>query len=97
MDLREKLRKENIDPAKLEKGLKHIGLNLEKFNSFQEEDNPNLLELFRIALDLQPTSTKFMKMDLRSKLEKVLKGQPINNHGNSIATKEITEKKSTIK
>lgn len=93
MDLREKLLKENIDPAKLEKGLKHIGLNLEKFNSVQEEYNPNLLELFRIAVDIQPTSTKFTKMDLRSKLEKVLKRQPINNQSNTVAAKKVTEKK----
>ncbi|MBK8848630.1 MAG: cold-shock protein [Saprospiraceae bacterium] len=32
-------------------------------------------------------------MDLRSKLEKVLKGQPINNHSNTVAAKEVTEKK----
>ncbi len=32
-------------------------------------------------------------MDLRSKLEKVLKGQPINNHSNTVAPKEVTEKK----
>ena len=93
MELREKLHKENIDPAKLEKSLKHIGLNLEKFNSVQKEYNPNLLELFRIAVDIQPTSTKFMKMDLRSKIEKVLKGQPINNHSSTVAAKEVTEKK----
>lgn len=73
MNLRDKLLSENIDPLKLEKGLKLIGLKISQFDSIQEESTPYLLELFRIAMDIQPTSTKLMKMDVRLKLEKVLK------------------------
>ncbi|MFO1374756.1 MAG: UvrD-helicase domain-containing protein, partial [Agitococcus sp.] len=93
MSLRDKLLSENIDSIKLEKGLKNIGLNLESFNRVQEGHYPNLLELFRIAVDIHSASTRFTKMDLRSKLEKVLKGQPINNQSNTVAAKDVTEKK----
>ena len=94
MELRDKLLSENIDPVKLLKGLKHIGLNLSRFDGVVEEQVPGLLELFKIAVDIDPkTTTKFNKMDLRSKLEKVLKGQPINNHNNTVAAKEVSEKK----
>lgn len=97
MELRDKLLTENIDPAKLDKGLKHIGLNLERFSNVQEEHNPTLLELFRIALDIQPTSTKLMKMDVRSKLEKILKGQKVISPIKAEVPKAVVvEKKETF-
>jgi RecQ family ATP-dependent DNA helicase len=94
MELNNILNTENINIEQLQKGLKHIGLNLSRFDGVVEEQVPGLLELFKIAVDIDPkTTTKFTKMDLRSKLEKVLKGQPINNHSNTVAAKEVTEKK----
>jgi RecQ family ATP-dependent DNA helicase len=94
MELNNILNTENINIEQLQKGLKHIGLNLSRFDGVVEEQVPGLLELFKIAVDIDPkTTTKFTKMDLRSKLEKVIKGQPINNHSNTVAAKEVTEKK----
>jgi ATP-dependent DNA helicase RecQ len=94
MPIADILNNKNIDIERLQKGLKHIGLNLSRFDGVSEEQIPGLLELFKIAVDIDPkASTKFTKIDLRSKLEKVLKGQPINNHRSTIATKEVTDKK----
>jgi len=94
MQLSNILNTENINIDQLQKGLKHIGFNLSRFAGVAEEQIPGLLKLFKIAVDIDPkTSTKFTKMDLRSKLEKVLKGQPINNHSNTVAAKGVTEKK----
>ena len=77
MTITDKLIIANIDSDKLQKGLKHIGLNLSRFDGVVEEQVPGLLELFKIAVDIDPkTTTKFTKMDLRSKLEKVLKAKP---------------------
>ena len=74
MELNNILNTENINIEQLQKGLKHIGLNLSRFDGVVEEQVPGLLELFKIAIDIDPkTTTKFTKMDLRSKLEKVLK------------------------
>jgi cold shock CspA family protein len=95
MELNNILNTENINIEQLQKGLKHIGLNLSRFDGVVEEQIPGLLELFKVAVVIDPkTTTKFTKMDLRSKLEKVLKGQPINNHSKTVATKEVTEKKA---
>ena len=95
MELNNILNNENVDIEQLQKGLKHIGLNLSKFENIQEEQVPGLIELFKIAVDVDPkTTTKFTKMDLRSKLDKVLKGQPLSNHNNvnTVAAKAIPEK-----
>jgi ATP-dependent DNA helicase RecQ len=97
MELRDKLLSENIDPAKLDKVLKYIGLNLNRFSNVQEEHNPTLLELFRIALDIQPTSTKLMKMDVRLKLERLLKGQKVISPIKADVPKAaVLEKKETF-
>ena len=94
MKLNNLINNENINIELLQKGLKHIGLNLSKFDGVAEEQVPVLIALFKIAVDIDPkTTTKFNKMDLRSKLEKVLKGHPINNHSNTLAPKAVTEKK----
>lgn len=98
MDLINILNTENINIEQLQKGLKHIGLNLSRFDGVAAEQVPGLIELFKIAVDIDPkNTTKFTKMDIRSKLEKVLKGKPINNHSNTLATKEVTEKKVILK
>ncbi len=93
MNLTYLLNSEGINIEQLQKGLKHIGLNISKFDSAQEDQIPGLIELFKIAVDIDPrTTTKFNKMDLRSKLEKVLKGQPVTIHNNSVAITETSEK-----
>lgn len=98
MDLNNILNTENINVEQLQKGLKYIGLNLSRFDGVAEEQVPGLIKLFKIAVDIDPkNTTKFTKMDLRSKLEKVLKGKPINNHSNTVAAKEVTEKKVILK
>lgn len=93
MTLNKILNTENINIEQLQKGLKHIGLNLSRFDGIVEEQVPGLIELFKIAVDIDPkNTTKYAKMDLRSKLEKVLKAKSINNHSNTVATKEVTGK-----
>ncbi|MCF2518523.1 DEAD/DEAH box helicase [Dyadobacter sp. CY351] len=75
MNLNDILNKELIDIADLKKGLKHIGLELSRFEDIGQEQLPSVIELFRIAVNIDPkTSTKLTKMDVRLKLEKVLKG-----------------------
>ncbi len=94
MELATILNDESVNIEHLQKGLKHIGLNLSKFDCINEDQIPDLLELFKIAVDIDSkTTNKFIKMDIRSKLDKILKGQPVNTHNNSVAIKEITEKK----
>lgn len=86
MELDNILNTENINIEQLQKGLKHIGLNLSRFDGVAEEQVPVLLELFIRAVDIDPQkATKFEKLDLRSKLEKVLKGKSI------IITKEAVK------
>ena len=76
MDLKQILIDEQIDVVKLEKGLKHIGFKLTKFDAVKEEHFPGLIELFKIATNVDPNkTTKFVKMDLRAKLDKCIKGQ----------------------
>lgn len=93
MKILEKLNIANIDSEKLQRGLKHLGLNLSKFDNIEEEERvSDLIELFKIAIDVDPkVTTKFTKMDIRSKLEKVLKGQSINNRNNNNITQETPE------
>ena len=74
------LNKENINIKQLEKGLKVIGLNLSRFDGVPEERIPVLIGLFKTALDLDPvTTTKLIKMDIRSKLEKVLRNTVVSS------------------
>ncbi len=95
MELNKILNTENINIEQLQKGLKHIRLNLSRFDCVVEEQVPGLLELFKIAVDIDPKiTTKFIKMDLRSKLEKVLKGHQINNHSNIVDNIEVTKIKA---
>ncbi|MDX2278439.1 MAG: UvrD-helicase domain-containing protein [Saprospiraceae bacterium] len=94
MELNDILSTENINIEQLQKGLKHIGLNLSIFDGVVEEQVPGLIELFKITVDIDPkTTTKFFKIDLRSKLVKVSKGQIISNHNDTVASKEENKKK----
>lgn len=98
MDLNELLLAENINIEQLQKGLKHIGLNLSRFDGVLEEQIPVLIELLKIAVDIDPkVSTKFTKMDLRSKLEKVLKGQQVNKQNNVVVSEIDLFKKGVSK
>ncbi len=93
MSLNIELNNHNINTEDLQKGLKHIGLNLSRFDSVGEARFSELIQLFKIAVDIEPkTTSKFIKMDLRSKLEKIIKGQPINNHS-AIVSSDVAEKK----
>ena len=98
MDLINILNTENINIEQLQKGLKHIGLNLSRFDGVAEEKIPVLIELFKIAVDIDPkTSTKFAKIDLRSKLEKVLKGQQVIIKNSIEVSEKISAKKEVYK
>lgn len=94
MTITDKLLSENIDAEKLQIVLKLIGLNLARFDNVKEEGVADLIELFRIAVEIDPrTTTKYTRMDLRSKLEKVLKGQRVSNYHSLIPAKAAPENK----
>jgi RecQ family ATP-dependent DNA helicase len=96
MELNNILNTNNINIEQLQKGLKHIGLNLSRFEDVPDEQALVLLELFRLVVEIDPkTVTRFTKIDLRHKLDKVLKGLPVNNRRNTAAAKEATEQKET--
>ena len=98
MELNHLLNTENIKSEELQKGLKQIGLSLSKFEHIPEDQFPVLLELFKLAVTIDPrTTTKFTKIDIRSKLEKVLKGQKVNIQSCNEASEIITEKEETFK
>jgi hypothetical protein len=86
MELNDILNTENINIEQLQKGLKHIGLDLTRFDGIVSEQVPNLLELFKIALTIDPKSSKLTKMDLRAKLEKVIK---FNSNTNNRPSSEL--------
>ena len=96
MIIKDLLNKENINIDVLQKGLKHIGLDVSKFASINENQTPELIELFKLTLDVDPQKTsKFKKLELRTKLEKIIKGQK-NNIANIESVNETQLKKSTI-
>ncbi|WP_138994892.1 UvrD-helicase domain-containing protein [Larkinella sp. C7] len=70
---------ENINIEKLQVGLKHIGFTLSKFDNIQQRNILEFIELFKIAVEINPQTSKFTKMDLRLKLEKLLKKQYLYN------------------
>jgi RecQ family ATP-dependent DNA helicase len=94
MELTDKLKNENINPEKLEKGLKSIGLNLSRFNNIREEQFPALIELFNVALDITPSISKYTKIEIRSKLDKILKGQQIVKEDIHVLTNKLAVKKT---
>ncbi|MCD8080340.1 MAG: DEAD/DEAH box helicase [Bacteroides sp.] len=68
----------HIDADLLRKGLKNIGLELSRFEGVAEEQLPLLIELFKTALTIDPhKSSRFMKLDLRKKLDHILKNRPV--------------------
>ena len=70
----------DIGLENLQKGLNHIGLNLWKFENVPKDQLPDLIELFKIVVGVDPHKTgKFIKTDLRVKLEKIIRGQRINS------------------
>jgi len=76
MRIEEFLEQENINPELLQKGLKHIGLDLSKFDNISDGFLPSLADLFKIAEGIDPHKTgKFIKLDVRSKLDKFLKAK----------------------
>jgi hypothetical protein len=92
MRLKDLIESKDIEIGKLEKGLKVIGLSLSKFENINEEYFSTLIELFKIAVNIDSkSSTKFTKIDIRSKLEKILKGQPISIQSNTISTIDVTD------
>ena len=85
---------QEINLENLQKGLKYIGLNLSRFETVRKELYPELIDLFKIAVDVNPnTTSKFTKMDLRTKLEKLLRGQTVKNHNNSVIAVTKSEKR----
>lgn len=78
MNISERLIKENIDIERLEKGLKYVGLELAKFDDVEENQIPLLIQLFRSVIDIEPKSSKYTKIDLRIRLDKIIKKQRSN-------------------
>lgn len=98
MDLNNILNSENINIEHLQKSLKEIGLNLSRFDGIAEEQIPSVIGLFKIAVntDLKST-TRLTRMDLRSKLEKVLKRKQEIIQNDSETSQEKSEKKEAYK
>ncbi|HUM50619.1 MAG TPA: UvrD-helicase domain-containing protein [Chitinophagales bacterium] len=93
MIIQELLNKENIDPNVLQKGLKFIGLDLSKFENINENQIPEVIELFKQTLDVDPhKTTKFKKLEIRTKLEKIIKRQK-----NSISNTEVGNNSQILK
>lgn len=66
----------SINSELLEKKLKHIGLNISRFDSVVKEQFPDLIDLFKTIADIDlKIISKFDRMVLRSKLEKIIKCQ----------------------
>jgi Cold shock proteins len=93
MTVLETLNKEFNDIERLKEGLKYIGLNLAKFDKVAEEQIPLLIQLFRSVIELESTSSKFAKMDLRLKLNKLIKEQQLNQN-DTISILKIKEPES---
>lgn len=92
MSLIEKLKNDGVNIETLDVKLKLIGLTLGKFETISEENASPILALFKIIVDTDiRTSTKFIKMDLRSKLEKAFKGQAVSIHNNSVVSRRLNE------
>ena len=80
MDLITVIQIEKIDITRLEKGLKTIGFNLSQFDNIPKEAFPLLIELFKKAVELDSkNTTKFIKLDLRSKFDKIIKEHKAND------------------
>ena len=76
MTLEEILNSNNLDIEMLQKGLKHLGLDLSKFKDINVNQISTLLELFKVVINIDPhKSNKFTKIDLRLRLEKIQKAQ----------------------
>jgi len=104
MTLEELLQKENINVELLKRGLKYIGLDLRKFDDISDHFHQSLTDLFRIAEGIDPhKTTKFTKLDVRSKLEKILKaereGQKLEVEGRKDIKQPVQDKdrKKTVK
>lgn len=96
MSLKEAINNENINEEALQKGLKYIGLDLSKFNQVPVDLFPQLIELFKIAINIDPhTSSKMVKMDTRSKLEKILRTKVANYDSSVNKTTTIPKESST--
>ncbi len=79
LTLTEILDKESIDIKLLQKGLRHLGLVLAGFDKIQDEQIPGLIELFKIVLTIDPVRTpRVKKMELRSKITKLINSTPLN-------------------
>lgn len=89
MRLSEILRIESIDIVHLEKGLKHIGLVLARFDKIPDEQIPGLIELFKIVLTVDPVKTpRVKKMELRSKITKLIDSKPQINAKDILETSD---------
>ncbi len=97
MELIKILENENVDIEQLQKGLKLIGLNLSRFENNEEKQISGLIELFKIVVNIDPkTTTKYTKVDLRLKLEKVLREQNLKIKNNLNVTGTVIEKRIDV-
>ena len=74
----DQLNEKGLNSEKLESGLKSLGLDFSKFENINLEQVPELVELFVLVEDINANITsKFVKIDLRLKLDKIIKGEKI--------------------
>lgn len=97
MNLTEIIESENLNIEQLQNGLQFLGLNLAQFNKVQESQIPILVKVFKSVISVDPhATTKFVKMDLRANLDKILKGQDVNIHNSPIENKTAFENKISL-
>lgn len=103
MKITEKLISADINIENLNKGLKCIGFDLSKFDEVAIERIPALIELFEKVVDINTKSNRFLKLDLRLKLERILKNQKeynksvIKESPNTIVENKVVISKKRIR
>jgi RecQ family ATP-dependent DNA helicase len=71
MELNSIIQRESLDPREVDKGLKKIGLNLNRFTSIHEEVVQEIMPLFKVVVDIEGKS-QIERREIRSTLEKIL-------------------------
>lgn len=93
----DQLNEKGLNSEKLESGLKSLGLDFSKFENINLEQVPELVELFVLVEDINANITsKFVKIDLRLKLDKIIKGEKIEKQIIAFDTLTSTEGRKAI-
>ena len=79
MELIQTLENGEIDVNELTNKLKLVGLSLNQFNKCSKDQIESLIDLFKTLMEVTPNTQRAKKLELRSRLEKVIKEQKKNN------------------